>query len=229
MTHNEVVIKKIGLFGGTFNPIHLGHLTVAQEVKEGFDLDKIWFIPAATPPHKKMKQVAESLDRLEMIRLAIADNFNFSVSDVELKRSGPSYTIDTVDYFKGILPKETQLYLIVGMDAFLDIELWKSYRDLFQVIPFIVMSRPGAMDVDPEEKRKALNDLLVKKVSPEYCFESTRNAFFHPKKQPVFLFEVTPVEISATTVRRNRSQGRSIASLVPKKVKEYIESKGLYL
>lgn len=222
-------MEKIGLFGGTFNPIHLGHLTVAQEVKEGFDLDKIWLIPAALPPHKKDKQIADAPDRLEMIRIAIEDNPNFSVSDVELKRSGPSYTIDTVDYFKSILPTKTQLYFIVGMDAFLDIELWKSFRELFQVIPFIVMSRPGTMDGDREKKEKTLNHLLVTKVSPGYRFDSGQNAFFHPDQQPVFLFEVTPVDISATMVRTNRSKGRSIASLVPDKVKEYIESKGLYL
>ncbi len=222
-------MKKIGLFGGTFNPIHLGHLTVARDVKEGFDLDKIWLIPAAIPPHKQMKQLAEASDRLEMIRLSIADNPNFSVSDVELKRSGPSYTIDTVDYFKAIFPRETHLYLIVGMDAFLDIDLWKSFRELFQVIPFIVMSRPGAVKGELEKKDKIINDLLVTKVSPEYHFESAQNAFYHPNKQAVFIFEVTPVDISATMVRKNRSQGRSIASLVPDKVKEYIESRGLYL
>jgi nicotinate-nucleotide adenylyltransferase len=225
----RLALKKIGLFGGTFNPIHLGHLTVARDVREGFDLDKIWLIPSAMPPHKKMKQVAEASDRLEMIRIAIADNPNLSVSDVELKRSGPSYTIDTVEYFKAIVPKETQLYFIVGMDAFLDIELWKSFRELFQVIPFIVMSRPGAVDGEREKIEKILNDLLVKKVSPEYHFESAQNAFFHPDQQPVFLFEVTPVDISATMVRTNISQGRSISLLVPGKVKKYIESKGLYL
>jgi len=225
----RLTLKKIGLFGGTFNPIHLGHLTVAQEVKEGFVLDKIWLIPSAIPPHKQMNQVAKALDRLEMIRIAIADNPNFSVSDVELKRSGPSYTIDTVDYFKAILPKETQLYFIVGMDAFLDIELWKSFMELFQVIPFIVMSRPGALTGELEKKEKRINDLLMTKVSREYRFDSARHGFFHPNKQPVFLFEVTPVDISATTVRKNRSRGRSIASLVPEKVKEYIESRGLYL
>jgi nicotinate-nucleotide adenylyltransferase len=225
----RLTLKKIGLFGGTFNPIHLGHLTVAQEVKDGFDLDKIWFIPSATPPHKKRYQVAEALDRLEMIHLAIDDNPNFSVSDVELKRSGFSYTIDTLDYFKVIVPKETQLYFIVGMDAFREIELWKSFKELFKVIPFIVMTRPGTLDGDRQEKEKIINDLLVTKVSPEYYFEPDRNAFFHPDKQPVYLFEVTPVDISATMVRRNRNQSRSIASLVPANVKEYIESKGLYL
>jgi nicotinate-nucleotide adenylyltransferase len=225
----RLTLKKIGLFGGTFNPIHLGHLTVAQEVKDGFDLDKIWFIPSATPPHKKRNQIAEALDRLEMIRLAIDDNPNFSVSDVELKRSGFSYTIDTLDYFKAIVTKDTQLYFIVGMDAFREIELWKSFKELFKAIPFIVMTRPGTLDGDRQEKEKIINDLLVTTVSSEYYFDSDRHAFFHPDKQPVYLFEVTPVDISATMVRRNRNHGRSIASLVPTKVKEYIESKGLYL
>ena len=223
-------MKKIGLFGGTFNPIHLGHLTVAREVKEGFDLDKIWFIPAAVPPHKEMKNLAKAMDRLEMIRIAISGNPDFSVSDVELKRSGPSYTIDTVDYFKTILPKETRLFFIVGIDAFIDIEIWKSFRELFQVIPFIVMSRPGkVLSEGLKNIEKAIKDLLMTKVDRGYHFEPDRNAFFHPDNQAVFLFEVTPVDISATMVRNNRSEGRSIASLVPEKVKNYIESKGLYL
>ncbi len=222
-------MEKIGLFGGTFNPIHTGHLTVSRDVREGFDLDKIWFIPSAIPPHKNEKQIAEASDRLEMIRLAISDNPIFEVSDIELKRSGPSYTIDTVSYFKRMVSKETQLYFIVGMDAFLDIQLWKSFRELFRVIPFIVMTRPGTVDGDRKKKETALQHLLVKKVSSEYRFEPTRNAFFHPDYQTVFLFEVTPVDISATMIRRNRCQGRSIASLVPEKVNQYIESKGLYL
>lgn len=225
----RLILKKIGLFGGTFNPIHLGHLTVAREVKKGFGLDKIWIIPAAIPPHKEMNKVAEALERLEMIRLAIEDDPNFSVSDVELKRSGPSYTIDTVDHFKAILSKETTLYFIIGMDSFLEIELWKSFRELFEVIPFIVMSRPGTPADEPEKREPIIHDLLVKKISSGYSFDPDGNVFLHPRKQPVFLFRVTPVDISATMVRNNRSQGLSISSLVPEKVKEYIESKGLYL
>ncbi|MFO8083387.1 MAG: nicotinate-nucleotide adenylyltransferase [Desulfobacterales bacterium] len=222
-------MKKLGLFGGTFNPIHLGHLTVAEEVREGFDLDQICFIPAAMPPHKQKKKVAEASDRLEMIRIAIADYEAFSVSDIELKRSGPSYTIDTLDYFKTIFFEETQLYFIVGMDAFLDIETWKSFRQLFNATPFIVMSRPGALDEELEKKVTVLKKILVSKVSPDYRFDSARYAFFHREKMPVFLFDVTPVNISATMIREKISQGKSITSLVPKKVKEYIESKGLYL
>jgi nicotinate-nucleotide adenylyltransferase len=225
----RVRLKKLGIFGGTFNPIHRGHLIVAKEVREGFDLDQICFVPAAIPPHKQTKKVAEASHRLEMIRLAIAGYDGFSVSDVELKRSGPSYTIDTLDHFKAIYSKKTQIYFIIGMDAFLDIETWKSFHELFSVAPFIVMSRPGVLNSEPVKKVRVVTKLLVAKISSGYYFDSSRNAFFHPEKKPVFLFDVTPVDISATMVRERIGQSKSISSLVPEKVKEFIESKGLYL
>ena len=134
-------LRRIGLFGGTFNPIHLGHIQVVREVKAGFGLNKILIIPSALPPHKEPDGVVDAEDRLEMIRLAFSDDPNFVISDVELKRSGPSYTIDTVRHFKSISPENTKFYLIMGLDAFLEIDSWRSYNDLFLLIPFIVMSR----------------------------------------------------------------------------------------
>ncbi len=222
-------MKKIGIFGGTFNPVHMGHIIVAEEVKKGFDLDQICFIPASIPPHKKKKKVARASDRLEMIKLAISDYEDFTVSDIELKRSGPSYTIDTLNHFKKAFSEETRFYFMVGMDAFLDIDTWKSFRKLFDVTPFVVMSRPGVIDGKGEEKIKILKNILVSKVSPDYRFNASQNAFFDPEKKPVYLFDVTPVDISATMIRRKISEGESIDSLVPVKVKEFIESKGLYL
>lgn len=222
-------MKKFGIFGGTFNPIHRGHLIVAKEVRQGFDLDQICFVPAAIPPHKQTKKVAEASHRLEMIRLAIDSYDDFSVSDVELKRSGPSYTIDTLDHFKAIYTEETQIFFIIGMDAFLDIETWKSFQELFSAAPFIVMSRPGFLNGEAENKISVVKKLLVAKISSRYHFDSSQNAFFHPEKKPVFLFDVTPVDISATMVRERIGQGKSITSFVPETVKEFIESKGLYL
>jgi nicotinate-nucleotide adenylyltransferase len=222
-------MKKIGIFGGTFNPIHNGHLKVGREVRQGFDLDKILLVPAAVPPHKKTENVAKARDRLEMIRLAIEKDPCFEVSDLELKRRGPSYTIDTVERFESIFPENTRLYFIVGMDAFLDIESWKSYGELFRAIPFIVMSRPGLASGDGDKQRKSPRELLISRVSSGYVFDEKRNAFFHPEKKPVFLFDVAPVDISATMIRKRIKRGRKIDGLVPEKVKEFIEKKGLYL
>ena len=192
-------------------------------------MERIWITPASTPPHKEMQNVAGAQDRLEMIRLAVEGNSLFSVTDVELRRSGPSYTIDTLGYFESILPDDSRLYFIMGMDAFLDIETWKSFKELFRVAPFIVMSRPGSTDSKGDDEWKAARDVLTSKVSSEYAYDSERNAFFHPEKKAVFLFQVTPVDVSSTMIRARIKQGLTINGLVPEKVKEYIKIKGLYL
>lgn len=117
-------------------------------------MESIWITPASIPPHKEMKNVAGAQDRLEMIRLAVEGDAFFYVTDVELRRSGPSYTIDTLGYFESILPDDARLYFIMGMDAFLDIETWKSYKQLFRVVPFIVMSRPHSTDSKGDDNGK---------------------------------------------------------------------------
>ena len=139
---------RIGLFGGTFNPIHNGHLWAALEVKSGFNLDQIYLIPAAVPPHKTPGMVANAADRLRMIHLAIADLSGIAVADVELRRPGPSYTIDTVKHFKHTLKKGSRIYLVMGLDAFLEINTWKSYKELLEQIAFIVVARPSEASPD---------------------------------------------------------------------------------
>ncbi len=185
-------LKRIGLFGGTFNPIHIGHVQVIREVKEGFDLDKIFIIPSALPPHKETAGIIDALDRIEMIRLAFSNDPDFVVSDVELKRSGFSYTIDTVRHFKSILPENTELYFIVGLDAFLEVDTWKSYKVLFLLIPFIVMSRTATGQSDTVLQWKNLGSYIKSKISGRYKHSASRSCYIHDVKQPVFLFEVTP-------------------------------------
>ncbi len=222
-------MKRIGLFGGTFNPIHMGHVQVIREVKKGFDLDKIFIIPSALPPHKETAGIINVLDRIEMIRLAFSDDSDFVVSDVELKRSGFSYTIDTVHHFKSILPENTELYFIVGSDAFLEVDTWKSYKDLFLLIPFIVMYRSTAGQSDMVLQWKNLGNYIKSKISDRYKHSASQSGYFHDEKQPVFLFEVTPVDISSTEIRKRISKGHSIKSLVPEIVEDLIKTKGLYL
>jgi len=220
----------IGLFGGTFNPVHIGHLRTVREVQEGFGLDKICFIPSALPPHKKTGHVINAEDRLEMISLAVADAPDFMVSDVEIQRSGFSYTIDTIYYLKSYFPKDTQLFFIIGSDAFLEIYTWKSYKELFQEIPFIVMTRPDnkKVGISNNERQKILEDFLQSKISDKYKFSASQNGYIHDKYKPVFIFNVTLLDISATKIRELIKNKKSVQFLVPEKVEDFIKRKGLF-
>ncbi|NQT10566.1 MAG: nicotinate (nicotinamide) nucleotide adenylyltransferase [Desulfobacteraceae bacterium] len=223
----------IGLFGGTFNPIHNGHLRAVEEVQKGFSLDEIHLIPSALPPHKEQKNLADAKNRMEMIRLAVAScpalMKSVTVSDVELKRKGPSYTIDTVCHFKSISPKKSRLYLIIGLDAFLEIDTWKSYMDIFMLTSFIVIPRPGTGSSDKSIILKSIENYLKKSISHGYNYSFSQSCYIHSDKQPVFFFDISPINISSTKIRKLINQGMSLKSLVPEKVEEFIKAKGLYL
>ncbi|MFH1288486.1 MAG: nicotinate-nucleotide adenylyltransferase [bacterium] len=136
-------IRLIGIFGGTFNPIHNGHLLIAEDVRERLNLDKVLFIPAANPPHKKNNDLAEACHRLEMVKLAIRDNPCFSVSDIEIKRGGMSYSIETIKTLKEIYQKGTELFFIMGADSILEFMAWKEWESLLGLCNFVVAPRPG--------------------------------------------------------------------------------------
>ncbi len=220
---------RIGLFGGTFNPIHSGHLKVAQKIKEAFALERIFIIPSACPPHKKPADIADAKDRLEMIRLAVSDYRYFIVSDAELKRPGTSYTIDTIKHFKAVSPDKTEFYFILGLDAFFEIDTWKSYRDLFDLMSFIVVTRSGEWGNGSSGMRKILEDYIKTRISDGYTFSSSRSCYVHKNKQPIFIFDIKPIDISSTKIRERVKKGRSIKSMVPEKVEDFIKTKGLYL
>ena len=220
---------RIGLFGGTFNPIHFGHLRVAVEVKEGFELNELFLIPAALPPHKMPGEVVDAADRLKMLKRAIEDTPGLKLSDVELKRSGPSYTIDTINFFKDGLSEDSQIYLIMGMDAFLEIDTWKAYDELLTQISFIVINRPNVSSDQSVYGWEIMEDYLKSKISSEYIFSNSQSCYMRPEKQPIYVCEVTILDISSTKIRELIKRGRSIEYLVPQKVADFIDSKGLYL
>lgn len=220
--------KKIGIFGGTFNPIHIGHLRAAVEIREGFGLDAVYLIPSASPPHKGTDDLAPAEDRMAMVRQAIAGHGGLRASDIELKREGPSYTIDTVCAFRKHLPEASWLYLIMGLDAFLEIETWKSYEDLLHIIPLIVINRPDAEGRLQPSVNQAVSNLLSQGQLQGYTCSRDTPCFTHCEKQPIFTFKITAMNLSATRIRDQIRQRRAIDFLVPESVRRYIETKGLY-
>jgi len=218
---------RIGLFGGTFDPIHIGHLRSALEVREGFPLDRCWLVPAATPPHKSSGAVAAAGQRLAMTRMAASACPDFDVSDLELRRSGPSYTIDTIRHFQERLSEEDELFLIVGLDAVLEIDSWKSYRALLNAVPLIVMARPATGTAD--RPRDPLGDYLRNRISADYRYDKADGSFRHPSLRAVYPFEVPLLEISSTRIRRLRRAGRSVRFLLPEAVHDYIVEQELYV
>jgi nicotinate-nucleotide adenylyltransferase len=220
---------KIGLFGGTFDPIHLGHLRAVKEVSERFGLSLTYLIPASQPPHKPHRVIAPAKDRVEMIRLAVGSMAEFEISDIELNREGPSYTIDTLKHFKR-LPGATDrtYYLIMGLDAFLEIDTWKVYLDVFKQVPVIIMARPSTGDVQADVRWERVADFIHSKISDQYCCSDTGALSKSDEYQPIHFMDVSLLDISATRIRDFISQGKSIQFLVPEKVERYIRQQGLY-
>ena len=224
---------RIGLFGGTFNPIHLGHLHAVKKIQDIFRFDKIYLIPSASPPHKELSEVVRAKNRMEMIQLALAEKSFFlkaiTASNVELKRAGASYTIDTVSYFRSILPDKTRFYFILGIDAFLEIDTWKSYIQLFDLVSFIVMTRNDSVNKDVSDMEDRLKKYIKSTISDSYRFSPEDSLFFHTEKKPVFITDVEPKKISSTMIRELIRQKKSINNFLPENVKNYIRDKGLYL
>jgi nicotinate-nucleotide adenylyltransferase len=224
---NDTVMR-IGLFGGTFNPIHIGHLRAALEVVEGFPLDECHLAPAAMPPHKTAGDMVDATIRYDMIHRAVAGQAGLKVSDIELKRPGPSYTVDTVRLFRQKLPDTARLYLVVGLDAFLELDTWKSYRTLLESVTFIVMSRPQPGLERPSQRWQALNDFLCGVISPEYVGAEERSVFLHPRLMPIHIFNVTMLDISSSRIRELIRTGCSVRYLLPAEVLDVVCSRGLY-
>jgi nicotinate-nucleotide adenylyltransferase len=215
---------KVGIFGGTFNPIHYGHLRAAEEAKEKATLDKILFIPSGRPPLKN-RDIADARHRYEMTRLAIMKNTHFELSDSECRQTGKSYTVKTLKELKRSHP-ERDFYFILGIDAFLDIPNWWHYEELLTLAHFIIISRPGFQFIDLQmspviETKKSVLRKLDNKEIELYTINLqglTR----------LVLLRLAPVGISSTEIRSRIKQGRSIKYLLPAPVESYIIANKLY-
>lgn len=198
--HKNKSGSRIGVFGGTFNPPHIGHLIVAEEVRQNFALDRIVFVPSARPPHKIQSPVIDSAHRYHMTQLATEDNPHFAVSDIEIRRPGTSYTVDTVKSFRDTYGPDVDIFFIMGGDSIFEIDTWKDPEQIFNCCTIIVTSRPGFHLSKVEERLKA----------------------------KVLTTEVSQIDVSSTDIRQRLQDGKSIAYLVPQAVEAYIRKEKLY-
>jgi nicotinate-nucleotide adenylyltransferase len=197
-------VARTAVFGGSFNPIHYGHLLLADEVLDALGLDRVLFVTAPQPPHKPSAQLAPAPDRHAMVELAIAGRSQFAASDLELRRAGPSYTVDTLDALR--IPRE-ELFLIVGSETFLDLLTWRAPRRVAELAQIVVVPRAGsAFDPESAAARKVVHEI---------------------GDEPRIVY-ATSLPISASDLRRRVREGRSIAYRLPETVAAYIHAKRLY-
>ena len=208
--------KRIGIFGGTFDPVHIGHLRSALEVAEFMALDELRLIPSARPPHREAPQVSAQ-DRLAMVELAVAGVSPLCVDYRELKRDKPSYSIDTLESLRSELAADDQLFLIIGWDAFCGLPTWHRWSELLEHCHILVLQRPDADSEAPETLR---NLLAARSISDPLTLEG-------PGGQISFIWQ-TPLAVSATQIRTLLASGKSVRFLLPDAVLTYIHAHGLY-
>jgi len=215
---------RLGVLGGTFDPIHMGHLRSAEELRERFGLSEVLFVPAARPPHKEATQLIDPAHRLRMTEAATADNDAFTVSSVEIERPGPSYTVDTMRELKRKTETPVELYFIIGTDAFMEIHLWKDVDGLFKLAQFVVTSRPGHPPL-------GLLHNLEKTITSRHPFDEaygTETLQAATSEKLIYLVTIVHLDISSTDIRERVRAGRSIRYLSPESVEHYIRRHSLY-
>ncbi len=194
---------RLGLFGGTFDPIHFGHLILAEQCREACALDQVWFVVTGAPPHKRGDRTAVS-HRLEMARIAIAGHASFAVSEIETMRPGPHYSVETLETIRRDQPADA-LFFLIGADSLADLPFWREPGRIAQLATIVVVNRPGLEEVDPAK----LPD-------------------FGPGAHPLLSVTIPPIGIASTDLRARLAASRSIRYMVPRGVEAYIAAQGLY-
>jgi len=211
---------RIGIFGGTFNPVHLGHLRSAEEVAEQQALDRLLFLPCGSPPHKPAEGVAPAHHRVEMVRLAIAGNPRFQLSTIEVERGGRSYSVDTLQALRESMA-ESELVFILGLDAFREIATWKDYRHLFELCSIVVTSRAST-------RAPRLRALLPVAARQDFWYLPDATTLRHRTGHLVTFQQLTNLDISASVIRERLRSGASVRYLVPTSVRRYLSRHPVY-
>jgi nicotinate-nucleotide adenylyltransferase len=215
--------ERIGIFGGTFNPIHSGHVKAAAEVQKIFSLDKVLLIPSYIPPHKETPDIAPPHCRLQMVKLAVASYPQFIPSSVEIDAKGRSYSVLTLSKLKRRYP-DALMFFILGVDAFLEIHTWRDYERVLEQCHFIVISRPG---YDLEDAKNVLGEKYAGRIiRVSNSAELVPNTFEGPM---IYLLSIPSLDIASKEIRGKIKKGESISGLVQKSVEDYIRSNKLYL
>ncbi|HBM80058.1 MAG: nicotinate-nucleotide adenylyltransferase [Clostridiales bacterium] len=200
-------VKRVALMGGTFDPVHIGHLITAETVRERFNLDKVVFIPDGNPPHKDNRNISSCIQRYDMLQMAVVSDPYFDVSRIEIDRQGITYTIDTIIKVREILGNSIEIYFITGADTVLEILTWKDSYKLLTLCKFVAVNRPG---YDSE--------LLSRRI-----FELR-----HDFNCDIISIDVPGIDISSSMIRERVSKGQSIKYMVPENVEQYILKNNLY-
>ena len=214
---------KTGIMGGSFDPVHSGHLRAAEEISERLALDEVVFIPTLVSPHKGSETIAAASHRLNMLNLCAKSNLRFRVSDMELRRKPPSYTVDTLRSLKQDEPGNEH-YFIMGCELFVGIETWKNFAELFRYSNFVVLRRPG---YDFPASAGPVPLALENDFQYSYT-EKGMDVFTHISSNKLFFVDIAGIRVSSTEVREIARTGSSLRYLVVREVEEYIDEKCLY-
>lgn len=207
---------KIGILGGSFNPVHLGHIKVAQDVKATLSLDEVWLMCASTPPHKK--DVPPHLHRYNMLKLALKNNPFLFPSDLEIKKRF-MFTVDTLTYLNAIFGDSHDFYFLVGFDAFLEITTWKNWKKLFTLANFVIFNRSSSQE--------NLKKLLKNYFSIDVKYDSATDSYCYKNKK-IYQVKVKSINISGSEIRDMVKKGQDFSSFLTKEVFDYIEANNLY-
>lgn len=211
---------KTGILGGTFNPIHLAHLRIAEAAQQKFRLDRVLFIPAADPPHKAIAGEVSFAHRLAMVERAIRAYPSFEASDLESRRSGKSFSVDTLEILQRQDP-DGERFFIIGLDSYREIASWKEFQRLFELCHLVVTTRPGVILDNPLEP-------LPVAIRGDFCYHRKTGKITHKSGNYVFFLADIRIDISSTQVRQRLLAGQPVRQLVPATVADYIEEHGLY-
>jgi nicotinate-nucleotide adenylyltransferase len=215
-----IVPKRVGVMGGTFDPVHLGHLRAAEETVEALQLDFLLFIPAAVPPHKQGKSIVAFEHRRQMLQAAVEEHPKFRLTDIERRLPGKSYTAVTLQKLSEDC-SNAHFFFVVGLDAFLEMDTWWNYLEIFRLARMVVLRRPG---YDESE----VLGFLRERVSPLYSYSAGDVCYQHPHLLPVHYLNNTWLDISSTRIRQLVREGKSIRYLVLCEVMHYIHTNRLY-